>query len=71
LKGFKEPVREWMEDNVGKAFHDWSPMAVECANNVGCSMITSDRWIVQLSSRSGPFRMVRNDDGDLVIQRRG
>ena len=69
-KGFGEAIRLWMEDNVGSKFYGREDMAVKCGNSVGCSSVTSDRWIVQLATRNGPFRVLTNDEGNWVIKRR-
>lgn len=70
-KGFKDAIEFWMLDHIGSKFEDRLDMAIQCGNSVGCSSVTSDRWIVQLATRNGPFRVVIDDDGDWVIKKRG
>lgn len=69
-KGFGEAVRLWMEENVGTKFKGRDDMAIRCGNAIGCSSVTSDRWIVQLATRNGPFRIVSDEEGDWMIKRK-
>jgi hypothetical protein len=69
-RGFRDEIYSWMLDEVGSKFSSLEEMAAQCADSVGCSSVTTTKWIRQFSEKNGAYRILIDSEGNYVIRPR-